>query len=49
MAHLDQAIDGERALLDPASVFDTPEDVLNQAAQIHQQSVATKAMPIGNS
>ena len=29
-------------------VFATPDDVVNQAAQIYQQSVATRIMPIGN-
>ncbi len=29
-------------------VFDHPADVLNQAQQIHQQTVVSKAMPIGN-
>ncbi|CAA6815810.1 MAG: FIG137887: membrane protein related to purine degradation [uncultured Thiotrichaceae bacterium] len=29
-------------------VFDTPRDIVIQATQIHQQTVATKAMPIGN-
>lgn len=28
--------------------FDTPEEIVNQAQQIHQQTVVTKAMPIGN-
>jgi len=28
--------------------FDTPEEIAAQAAQIHQQTVVTKAMPIGN-
>ncbi len=29
-------------------VFDTPQDVLRQARDIHQQTVVTRAMPIGN-
>ncbi|MFK7855061.1 MAG: urate hydroxylase PuuD [Granulosicoccus sp.] len=29
-------------------VFDTREDIVRQAALIHQQTVVTKAMPIGN-
>jgi uncharacterized membrane protein len=29
-------------------VFDTSTDIVRQAAQIHQQSVVSKAMPIGN-
>ena len=29
-------------------MYDTPEQVLAQAAQIHQQSVVLKVMPIGN-
>lgn len=29
-------------------VFDTPEDILTQAATIHQQTVVSRAMPIGN-
>lgn len=29
-------------------VFDTAEDILRQAAAVHQQTVVTRAMPIGN-
>lgn len=29
-------------------VFDTQDDIVRQAASIHQQTVVTKAMPIGN-
>ena len=29
-------------------VFDQPEDIIKQAVAIHQQTVVTKAMPIGN-
>jgi uncharacterized membrane protein len=29
-------------------VFDSAQDIVTQAAQIHQQTVVTKAMPIGN-
>jgi uncharacterized membrane protein len=33
----------------PANVaFDTPDSILRQAAAIHQQTVVTRAMPIGN-
>ena len=29
-------------------MLDTPERIVAQAAKLHEQSVATKAMPIGN-
>jgi uncharacterized membrane protein len=29
-------------------VFDTAQDIVNQAQQIHQQTVVTKVMPVGN-
>ena len=29
-------------------VFDTPDQIVSQATQIHQQTVTTQAMPIGN-
>ncbi|MEZ5594603.1 MAG: hypothetical protein R3F53_29520 [Gammaproteobacteria bacterium] len=29
-------------------VFDTPQDITGQAVTIHQQTVVSKAMPIGN-
>ena len=29
-------------------VFDTPQDITGQAVAIHQQTIVSKAMPIGN-
>jgi uncharacterized membrane protein len=29
-------------------MYDTPEQIIAQASQIHQQTVVLKAMPIGN-